>query len=843
MVATRDTGERNWGKDVMLSGVLALAAATAMAPGCSDDETTNAQGPGPTTTTGGGDGGAGAAGGAGGAGGGGGDPVVAERPSKGSSIASDEAGTTIAAANKATDSITFFDATDKTEIDKVPVGDEPVSLVFSPDGSTLYCVNRAEQTVTVITGANTATPTVDGSPIAVGSEPGHAALSPTGATLYVSNWADGTLSVIDTATRAVSTVALGGAPMAVCVTNDGDAEDGDETIYVTDFYSRPIAGVAEATDVAREGRVFAVSASDSGVSEITLDPVQVDLTGIVAGNPAEDLGTSTSTYPNQLYACAINEGKLYVTAVGASPAAFNTTTDFHQNIHGLVYAINTANDTVDDTDFVNLSEAVNALPGAGVAGEGRRFAAVPHDIAFVPGGNLAYIATLTANMLLRVDFGADPPAAGSGASNFLPTDASPTGVTIIGTEAFTYNEVGRSISHIDLALQTTTTQAIPSDVLPAAGSAGEEVLRGQRFFNTGLARWSTGAWVGCVGCHPMGTTDNVTWVFPAGPRQTVDTSATFDVSGNVQRVLNWTAIFDEIHDFELNTRGVAGGVGAIVSATSMPPVAGDRIDFVGVGGVPNPDNGFNVGSVKDLNDNGGTVDGVSVGPGVLADWDEIFAYVQSIRSPRGRAELVGDPVAGRALFDEANCEFCHGGPLWTLSEMYYTPLADTDLRLETFSANGVTSIGAVPADTTDLTSATIGATVLIGNDANGAPQRHFCVVRKVGTFDNEGPDGRGAAEIRQSGGAAQGIGGFNVPSLLNINTGAPYFHNGSAETLEDLLESAEFIDHLQAANQVFAFADAQEVADLVAFLQSIDDSTATFTVPANQIICPDDVTF
>lgn len=376
-----------------------------------------------------------------------------------------------------------------------------------------------------------------------------------------------------------------------------------------------------------------------------------------------------------------------------------------------------------------------------------------------------------------------------------------------------------------------------------AGAAEMAMLRGQRFFNTGLGRWSENGWGACVACHPFGLSDNVTWSFVAGPRQTLDTSATFDSSGTVQRILNWTAIFDEIHDFELNTRGVAGGVGAIVHTLSNPPVVGDRIDFVGTGGVPDPDNGFNVGSVKGVNDTGGTVNGVAAGPGQLSDWDEIFAYIQSIRSPRGRTELVGDPVAGRAIFDQANCEFCHGGPLWSLSEMYYAPEADGDLRLETFSANGVASIGAVPPATTDLSNGTIGATALITNDPNGAPQRHSCVVRKVGTFDNAGPANRGADEVRQNNAAAQGLGGFNVPSLLNVNMGAPFFHNGSVESLAELVESADFVTHLQATNQVFTFSNAQEVADLVAFLQTIDDTTTTFALPANQIICPSSVTF
>ena len=46
-------------------------------------------------------------------------------------------------------------------------------------------------------------------------------------------------------------------------------------------------------------------------------------------------------------------------------------------------------------------------------------------------------------------------------------------------------------------------------------------------------------------------------------------------------MLNWTGIFDEIHDFELNTRGNSGGVGAIVHRAGPPVAAADRIIFDG----------------------------------------------------------------------------------------------------------------------------------------------------------------------------------------------------------------------------------------------------------------------
>ena len=686
--------------------------------------------------------------------------VPSSRTSKGSSIAVDDGRRTLAVANKATNDVTLFDLPELTFRTRFGVGSEPVSVTFSPDGRTLFVVNRASKTVSIVDGVDGSQPAIRQT-VPVGSEPTSGALSPTGTFLYVANWADGTLSIINTLSAVVTTtLELGGAPYAVCVSNDLDAEDTDESVYVTDFYSRPIARTKEATDASREGRLFKVSAGDLSVKAIRLPPLRV--TGIEPGIDA----ANTAAFPNQLYSCVVNRGAVYVTSVGASPAAFEGTTDFRQNIHGLVHVINEATGQVDPRKTVNLSQLVAAQRGE------KRFAAVPHDIAFVEGSDLAYMPILTANAVLRVDFGQTPPVAGADSGvNFIPTDASPTGIAIDSggvVTAYVYNEVGRSVSVLDLATQSPVGVPVESQSLPFAGLEAD-ALRGQRFFNTALARWSKGAWVGCVGCHPFGTTDNVTWVFPAGPRQSVDTSASFDATGRIQRIFNWTAIFDEVHDFELNTRTVAGGLGAVVS-NDDPNDQASRLDFVGPDSA-DPLNGFNVGSVKEFN----------AQFGVLPDWDEIDIFVSTIRSPDGRTAPEANIAAGRDLFDTANCEHCHGGALWTLSERYFTPVLNGDLRLLSFEAAGVTSIGNVPTTQTVLDDDGFGTPLLV-NDENGAPQRHLCVVRNVGTFDAAGPDNRGAAEIRQNNGPAQGVDGFNVPSLLNVNMGAPFLHNGAAES-------------------------------------------------------------
>ncbi len=740
--------------------------------------------------------------------------TVAAGPTKGGTIAANEAGDRLAVANKATGDVTIFEidgAADPVELARIAVGEEPTSVAWNAAGDELFVVSRASGTVSRIVDADGDAPAVDGT-LEVGSEPSLGALSPTGQRLYVSNWADGSVSVVDTASmELIDTLALGGAPYAVCVSNDLDEDDDDETLYVTDFYALDRVG-AEATDTGRRARVLAVSTGDGAVEEIALGAFED------AGIPQAE---GSGAFPNQLYGCVLNDAHLYITSVGASPEPLGTTTDFRQNVQGLVHAIEVETGAVDEDRTVNL----NALVEEQLAP--KRFVAIPADIAFAPNSDFGYVASLASDSVLRVDWSVAPPVAGSpSGASFLPASLSPTGIAISGTTAYVYNEVARSVTVTDLAAQETVGEV---DAAPQpAGAEEADILAGQRFFNTGLARWSANGWVSCASCHPFGTTDNVTWTFPAGPRQSVDLTATFDATGSVQRILNWTAIFDEVHDFELNTRGVANGTGAIVSEAALnadgTPNTAARIDFVGPGGVGNPLNGFNKGSAA----------AVAAGGAVPEDWDQIETYIRSLRSPHARTVTQGDPEAGRQVFLDGACQNCHGGALWTLSERYYNPLLNTDASVTTMQDAGVADVGDVRAD--QLASTDTSTFSVIDLDGNGPPHRHSCVVRRVGTFDAEGPDGNGAAEIRQNGGNAQGVDGFNVPSLLGIGMGAPFLHNGAAASLSELL-SDDFGSHLRSGNQVFSPTDEQR-ADLIAFLQSIDDDTETIPVPSGQQFCP-----
>src|SRR5947209_7347509 len=95
------------------------------------------------------------------------------------------------------------------------------------------------------------------------------------------------------------------------------------------------------------------------------------------------------------------------------------------------------------------------------------------------------------------------------------------------------------------AIRWCPTTSPSSPALPAAGSPEDHVLRGKRFSATGTARWSPKgqAWNACQTCHVDGLSDNVTWYFARGPRQSGSLDGSFSKKdGNDQRIFNWTAI-------------------------------------------------------------------------------------------------------------------------------------------------------------------------------------------------------------------------------------------------------------------------------------------------------------
>jgi hypothetical protein len=178
----------------------------------------------------------------------------------------------------------------------------------------------------------------------------------------------------------------------------------------------------------------------------------------------------------------------------------------------------------------------------------------------------------------------------------IPTGRNPRGIVVNedDTRAYVMNYISRDVTVIDLTGPREQVMAtVRSAVLPTPGTLEEKVHIGKELYNTSIGvfdpataggtpivgRMSAAGWGSCASCHPNGLSDNVVWIFAAGPRRTIPQHTDFDQTDparGTQRALNWSAINDEEEDFELNIRNVSGGAGLIVLAdgvTQDPNVA------------------------------------------------------------------------------------------------------------------------------------------------------------------------------------------------------------------------------------------------------------------------------
>lgn len=715
-----------------------------------------------------------------------------------------------------------------TKLGEVAVGTDAASVSVNPQATRAYVSNNGDNTVSVIDlAAQRVIATIN-----VGAAPRGTALDPTGKTLYVANQSDGTLSVIDTDKNAVSsTIALvtSGSdvrqPYAVTATKD--------TIYISDFFGRPRAGLGvdriEGFDDGKEGRIALVDPTTLAVTIATLQPMDAGFTAdrtkfSTANGAANDTFKSTAADPtktptrsffNQLSAISVDPatGKLYVNAIGASPEPPVT---FNSNVQALVGTI-AATGSALTAENVNLNALikVETQPQAPFNGSlTHAFAADTVDMAIRNGvvlavsraGSYALRARFDASGKLTLDNGASTPAVR------IPTGNIPNGVVLNAdaTRAYVNAEVDRTLSVIDMGANKELSRVALSD-LPAPGSVEQNALIGKLVFFTGLGVPATGLvgksvreiqtqnfrgmasadnWSSCASCHPDGLNDHVTWIFATGPRQTLALDASFSRKDSQrQRVFNWNAVQGSVTDFNNNSRGVQGGKG-------FTPL-GDT-DAAQV---------FNHGPNQGVSD--------------ALDMETLWVQV-GIRTPRAPSNLSPTGVAaGRQAFLSLGCAQCHGGDQWTSSQVRWAyPLFSSDP-----SATG----GALARD--PRVQQLANGPVLLAFDADGNGSFETPIVTRFTdgtgaaispTFDATNPiEIRGASA--QAGKASVGAAGsFNPPSLLGLRNNAPYGHHGRAETLDAVFQptSAGGLGHPTNG------ATTQQLADLSSFLQSIDGTVA-----------------
>ena len=679
----------------------------------------------------------------------------------------------LAVANPDNNSVSIFDVRNgaNTRLAQVGVGTEPNGVALSPDGSRIYVANTVSGTVTVLAAdrANSAYGSTV-TTIPVGTEPYALAVTPSGRKLYVANARSNTISVIDTSTnRVIKTIADAGIePRGIAITNSG-GDDSQETIFVTQFLALPAPGKQDGSDDAKTGRVTIISGStDTVIGTVTLNPL-ADTGFKAAGDAlariappatpaAEDFKFVTGAYPNQLNSIAIRGHFAFVPNTGASP---NGPTRFNVNTQSLLSVIDTGSKT-DAGRTINMHQAVGSQTNPA-----KRFVTQPWAMAFKHQADEGYVVSAASNLVVKVKI--DPltgaPTVQSDSTDTtkvlqIPTGKNPRGIVVSASDrtAYVMNYVSRDVTVIDLSGSAErVTATLSSAGLPTAGTPEDKVQIGKELYHTSIGefdppaagqpaitgRMSNAGWGSCASCHPFGLTDNVVWIFGAGPRRTVPQHVDFAAGDpTTLRALNWSAIFDEEEDFEANIRGVSGGLGLIVLAdgvtqdpnlAAFTPASGGRLQL--------------------------KVRGVGA-------WDAIRAYVVSgIRAPISPASKTDpDVVAGRAVFIDSNCQACHGGAQWSTSKVR----------------------SAAPPDASLLTAGQL-----------------IAELRPVGTFNATATNEVRANAAAPLG--AAGFNPPSLLSLFAFPQ--TFFHNGSADTLDTVMQNVAHrsagtgTDRLQNAGQ------------------------------------------
>lgn len=179
-------------------------------------------------------------------------------------------GNTLLVVNPDNSTVSLFNVAGdaNTLVKKIKVGKEPQGVAVLPGGGTAYVANTVTGTVSVIKLSGATSAVIKS--IKVGTEPYGLALTPNGTKLYVTNARSATVSVIDTTlNKVVKTIdAVTFEPRGIAITNDGDADDLDETVYVTQFLSTPAQGKLDGADDAKRGHLTVISTATDTLSLI-----------------------------------------------------------------------------------------------------------------------------------------------------------------------------------------------------------------------------------------------------------------------------------------------------------------------------------------------------------------------------------------------------------------------------------------------------------------------------------------------------------------------------------------------------------------------------------------------
>ncbi|MBD1363655.1 gliding motility-associated C-terminal domain-containing protein [Mucilaginibacter sp. ZT4R22] len=322
-------------------------------------------------------------------------------------------------ANNNGNSVSVINSGDNSIVATIPVGQNPIRTIVSPDGTRIYVMNGGGNSVSVIDWlTNTVIATIP-----VGQSPVYMSMSPDGSWIYVSNSGSNNLTAISTITNtAVATVPVDLAPSVSAISPDG------KHCYVASLFSGNIsvintqANLIEATisninnvtdmQLSLDGsRLYITSAALNKVVVINT-ATNALVTSVPVGN--FPLGPSLSADGQHLYVPSEYDGT--VTVINTSTWAIEETIPVGAFSMGsvitpdgkFVYSVGHISQTVSVINTLNNS-VVATIPVPGLLGppsissDGSRIY-IPDD-----GNNTIHVInTLTNTLIATAPVGANP---------------------------------------------------------------------------------------------------------------------------------------------------------------------------------------------------------------------------------------------------------------------------------------------------------------------------------------------------------------------------------------------------------------------------------------------------
>jgi len=816
-----------------------------------------------------------------------------------SPIAMSAGGKLVWVVNPDVDTVSVIRTADNRVIRTIKVGDEPQGVALDPRNRYAYVANAADSTVTAIRIKNASPKRFHAKidrrvghrgAMTTGAEPWNIVSSPDGRRIFVANSSQDTITVIDSTRRPRI---LGSVDIKHSRCNDPDrrrhfqprglAVTADsKKLYVTAFLSFTNPGAKQSDDYAKNGVVCRLNINTRSkrmrgyrpALRITLFP---GLTGFnIDSDPNTPEPDPVAAFPNQLQSVVVRGDHAYLPNIAASPNGPR-----RRNGNGQSFLTEISGVTgPSEHDDGSLSLHVAGLVGLG---EPTLFYANPWAIAFTTqrGYGAAYVVSAGSDALLKLWVGLDGKASftidkdtsttidlndpSNPATSGTNAGKNPQGIVInrSGSRAYVDNYVSRNVSVVDLRADKVI-KVIRTAPLPKPGTRAEIVSLGAELFYSSrgifnrpanatdmtqiYGRLSSQGFGSCSSCHFKGLTDGVVWESLAGPRKTVPLNATFNPHDrDEQRMLNYSATYDEIEDFETYVRGREGhGPGDLSTPTGTtiyktcdsPPPEQNSLD---------PDHGLLLSDLSNPDrapcqippfsrPNAGRPQWTVTMPGgtrAIPALEALKAWIQyGIRTPNAplaSSKVKGglgldrsDVRAGRRLFVQSGCSSCHFGGKWTVSTKdFKSPPDPGTVFTETSPApkfGDPVDVPYIASFLRDISSFNLGV------KGAGNPLGDNIGAEEMAGAQLEGPlaEPRKDALGRDYNGDGKGN-GYNVPSLLGTGALPPYYHNGACESLACVLHDGRH----RTGNRRFRdrLKKPRNRGRLLSFLESIDGQT------------------